>query len=157
AMDFLTANTKSLLDGHRNGDFFSAAGKDVIIIGGGDTGTDCVGTSMRHACRSLVQIEILPQPPLERALDNPWPQWPKVYKLDYGQEEAAAMFGADPRQYLVNTRKFVGDEAGHVKEIHTVQIEWVRENGRMTLREIAGSEQVFPAQLVLLAMGFLGP
>jgi glutamate synthase (NADPH/NADH) small chain len=158
AMEYLTLNTKSLLDSrHRDGNYIPAHGKDVIVIGGGDTGTDCVGTSMRHGCRSLVQFEILPKPPDERAADNPWPQWPKVYKLDYGQEEAAAVFGADPRQYLVNTQKFVGDENGHVKEIHTVRIEWVRENGRMTMKEIAGSEQVFPTQLVLLAMGFLGP
>jgi glutamate synthase (NADPH) small chain len=158
AMDFLTRNTRSLLDsGHANKDYISAKGKDVIVIGGGDTGTDCVGTSMRHGCRSLIQFEILPQPPNERAPDNPWPQWPKVYKLDYGQEEAAAVFGADPRKYLVHTSKFVGDAAGNVKEIHTVRIEWVRENGRMTMKELPGSEQVFPAQLVLLAMGFLGP
>jgi glutamate synthase (NADPH/NADH) small chain len=158
AMEFLHKNTKSLLDSnHRDGNYLSAEGKDVIVIGGGDTGTDCVGTSMRHHCRSLIQLEILPKPPNERAPDNPWPQWPKVYKLDYGQEEAAARFGADPRQYLVNTQRFVGDAHGHVKEIHLIRIEWVRENGRMTVREIAGSEQVFPAQLVLLAMGFLGP
>jgi glutamate synthase (NADPH/NADH) small chain len=158
AMEFLTKNTKSLLDSqHSDGSYLSATDKDVIVIGGGDTGTDCVGTSLRHGCRSLVQLEILPKPPDERAPDNPWPQWPKVYKLDYGQEEAAALFGADPRQYLVNTRKFVGDEHGHVKEIHIVRIDWVRENGRMVMKEVPGSEQVFPTQLVLLAMGFLGP
>jgi glutamate synthase (NADPH/NADH) small chain len=158
AMDFLTANTKSLLDsGHADGKYISARDKDVIVIGGGDTGTDCVATSLRHGCRSLIQFEILPKPPLERAPDNPWPQWPKVYKLDYGQEEAAALFGADPRQYLVNTKKFVGDSGGRVKEIHTVRIEWVRDNGRFVMKEVPGSDQVFPAQLVLLAMGFLGP
>jgi glutamate synthase (NADPH/NADH) small chain len=158
AMEFLHKNTKSLLDSqHADADYLSAQHKDVIVIGGGDTGTDCVGTSMRHGCKSLIQFEILPKPPDERALDNPWPQWPKVYKLDYGQEEAAAVFGADPRQYLVNTKRFVGDADGHVKEIHTVRIEWVRENGRFTLKEVPGSEQVFPTQLVLLAMGFLGP
>lgn len=158
AMDFLHANTKSLLDSqHQDGRYISAKGKDVVVIGGGDTGTDCVGTSIRHGCRSLLQLEILPKPPLERASDNPWPQWPKIYRLDYGQEEAAALFGDDPRQYLVQTTKFVGDERGQVKELHTVRIEWVRDNGRFTLREVAGSEQVFPAQLVLLAMGFLGP
>ncbi len=158
AMEFLTLNTKSLLDSeHADGNYISAKGKDVIVIGGGDTGTDCVGTSMRHGCKSLIQFEILPKPPDERAADNPWPQWPKVYKLDYGQEEAAAIFGADPRQYLVNTKRFVGDEHGHVKEIHTVRIEWVREGSRMVMREVPGSEQVFPTQLVLLAMGFLGP
>jgi glutamate synthase (NADPH/NADH) small chain len=158
AMEFLTANTKSLLDsGHKDGNYISAKGKDVIVIGGGDTGTDCVGTSMRHGCKSLIQFEILPKPPLERAADNPWPQWPKVYRPDYGQEEAAALFGDDPRTYLINTKRFVGDEHGHVKELHTVRIEWVKDNGRFTMKEVPGSEQVLPAQLVLLAMGFLGP
>ena len=158
AMDFLTANTKSLLDSnHLDGNYISAEGKDVIVIGGGDTGTDCVGTALRHRCRSLVQFEILAKPPLERAADNPWPQWPKVYKLDYGQEEAAALFGDDPRTYLINTKKFVGDETGHVKELHTVRIEWARDNGKFQMREVPGSDMVFPAQLVLLAMGFLGP
>src|SRR5262249_47549827 len=126
AMDFLTANTKSLLDGHRNGDYTSATGKDVIIIGGGDTGTDCVGTAMRHGCRSLVQIEILPRPPLERANDNPWPEWPKVYRLDYGQEEAAAKFGDDPRVYLTTARKFIGDDQDRVKAALTVPIQWAQ-------------------------------
>src|SRR6202035_2817489 len=102
--------------------------KDVIVIGGGDTGTDCVGTAMRHGCRSLVQFEILPRPPDARAPDNPWPQWPKVYKLDYGQEEVKALFGADPREYLINTKKSVGDEHGHVKELHTVRVESVKDN-----------------------------
>jgi len=158
AMDFLTANTKSLLDGHRNGDFISATGKDVIIIGGGDTGTDCVGTAMRHGCRSLVQVEILPQPPLERANDNPWPEWPKVYRLDYGQEEAAAKFGDDPRVYLTTAKRFVGDERGHVKEINTVQVQWERnEKGQYVPNEVPGTAKVLPTQLVLLAMGFLGP
>ena len=109
AMDFLTANTKSILDGHKNGSFIDATAKDVVVIGGGDTGTDCVGTSIRHGCKSLVQVEILPKPPLERAKDNPWPEWPKVYKMDYGQEEAAAKFGADPRVYLTTATKFEGD------------------------------------------------
>lgn len=159
AMDFLTANTRSLLDSnHADGKFISAKGKDVIVIGGGDTGTDCVGTSMRHGCKSLVQFEILPKPPDGRAADNPWPQWPKVYKLDYGQEEAAALFGADPRQYLISTERFVGDANGNLKEIHTVRIDWVKDaSGRFTMQKVAGSEKVLPAQLVLLAMGFLGP
>ncbi|HBI42488.1 MAG TPA: glutamate synthase [Planctomycetales bacterium] len=158
AMDFLYRNTKALLDGaHKNGHYLSAKGKDVIVIGGGDTGTDCVGTSMRHGCRSLVQFEVMPKPPDERAPDNPWPQWPKVYKMDYGQEEAAAVFGEDPREYLIQTKKFVGDENGCVKELHTVRVEWVRDNGRLVPREVPGSERVFPVQLVLFAMGFRGP
>jgi glutamate synthase (NADPH/NADH) small chain len=158
AMEFLHANTKSLLDSdHADGRFISAKGKDVVVLGGGDTGTDCVGTALRHGCKSLLQLEIVPMPPLERAPDNPWPQWPKVYRLDYGQEEAAALFGADPRKYAMQTTQFVGDAAGRVKEIHTVQVEWVKDNGRPTPRNLPGTEQVFPAQLVLFALGFSGP
>jgi glutamate synthase (NADPH/NADH) small chain len=159
AMEFLHANTKSLLDSqHANGNYISAKDKGVIVIGGGDTGTDCVGTSMRHGCKSLVQFEILPKPPGERASDNPWPQWPKVYLMDYGQQEAAEVFGDDPRQYCIMTKKFVGDDNNHLKELHTVLIEWVKdENGRFSPKELPGTEKVYPAQLVLLAMGFLGP
>src|SRR5262245_14629261 len=126
AMEFLTANTKSLLDGHKNGNFISAEGKDVIVIGGGDTGTDCVATAMRHSCKSLVQVEILPCPPIDRASDNPWPEWPKIYRLDYGQEEVAAKFGADPRIYLTTATKFESDDRGHVKAIHLVNVQWER-------------------------------
>jgi glutamate synthase (NADPH) small chain len=158
AMDFLTANTKSILDGHRNGSFIDATGKDVLVIGGGDTGTDCVGTAMRHGCNSLVQVEILPKPPLERAKDNPWPEWPKIYKLDYGQEEAAAKFGADPRVYVTTATKFEGDAGGHVKAVHIVELQWERnEKGQFIPRNVHGTEKVLPVQLVLLAMGFLGP
>jgi len=159
AVDFLRANTKSLLDSNlTNGKYISAEGLDVIVIGGGDTGTDCVGTVLRHKCKSVVQLEILPKPPVERAPDNPWPQFPRTYKIDYGQEEAAAIYGEDPRQYCVMTRKLTGDENGWVKEIHTVQVEWVKDGeGRLMPREIPGSEMVRPAQLVLLAMGFTGP
>jgi glutamate synthase (NADPH/NADH) small chain len=158
AMDFLTANTKSLLDQHKNGDFIDATGKDVVVIGGGDTGTDCVGTSMRHGCKSLVQVEILPKPPLDRAKDNPWPEWPKTYKMDYGQEEAAAKFGADPRVYLTTATKFEGDANGQVKAAHTVQVEWTKnDKGQFIPKNVPGTEKVLPAQLVLLAMGFLGP
>ncbi|MEI6085889.1 MAG: glutamate synthase subunit beta, partial [Verrucomicrobiota bacterium] len=156
AMEFLTANTKHVLDEREK--FISAAGKDVIVIGGGDTGTDCVGTSLRHGCKSLIQLEILPKPPLERAGDNPWPQWPKVYKMDYGQEEAAAKFGADPRQYLVTAKRFIDDGAGAVKAIEIVKIEWAKDDkGRFVPKEVAGTNQILPAQLILLAMGFMGP
>jgi len=158
AMDFLTGNTKAVLDVKTNGNFISAKERDVVIIGGGDTGTDCVGTSMRHGCRSLVQVEILPKPPLARAVDNPWPEWPKVYKMDYGQEEAAAKFGDDPRVYLTTATKFEGDEHGHVKAVHTVEVKWDRnEKGQFIPKNVPGTERVIPAQLVLLAMGFLGP
>ena len=121
AMEYLTANTKALLDGGAEHGPIQAGGKDVVVIGGGDTGTDCVGTAHAQGCRSLVQIEILPRPPAERAADNPWPEWPKTYKLDYGQEEAAARFGADPRVYQTTVKEFVGDEAGNVKELVTVE------------------------------------
>ncbi|HML95296.1 MAG TPA: glutamate synthase subunit beta [Thermodesulfobacteriota bacterium] len=159
AMEFLKANTKSLLDsGHRDGNYISARDKDVIVLGGGDTGTDCVATAMRHGCRSLLQFEILPQPPLRRAPDNPWPQWPRVYTLSYGQEEAMAVFGEDPRKYQVLTTKFSGDAEGNVKELHTIRIEWVTsENGRPSFREVPGTEKVWSADLVFLALGFLGP
>jgi len=158
AMEFLHNNTKALLDNQNGPNFISAKHKDVIVIGGGDTGTDCVGTSMRHGCRSLIQVEILPKPPEQRAKDNPWPEWPKVYKMDYGQEEAAAKFGSDPRVYLTTVKKFVGDENGQVKAVHVVRIEWQKDaEGRFSPKEIEGSETVFPAQLVLLAMGFVGP
>lgn len=158
AMDFLTGNTRSLINNHCGDDFISAQGKDVVIIGGGDTGTDCVGTSIRHGCNGLVQLEIMPQPPMTRAANNPWPEWPKVYKMDYGQEEAADVFGDDPRVYTTTATKFEGDENGHVKAVHTVEVEWQRnEKGQFIPQPIAGTEQVRPAQLVLLAMGFLGP
>ncbi|MGE3309651.1 MAG: glutamate synthase subunit beta [Limisphaerales bacterium] len=158
AMEFLTANTKAVMAGHFNGNHISAAGKDVIVIGGGDTGTDCVGTSMRHGCRSLVQVEILPKSPTERAPDNPWPEWPKVYKMDYGQEEAAAKFGADPRVYLTTAKRFISDENGHVSGVHLVNITWKKnEKGQFIPEDVPGSGRDVPAQLVLLAMGFLGP
>jgi glutamate synthase (NADPH/NADH) small chain len=158
ALEFLQGNTQTLLNGRHKHPPISAADKDVIVIGGGDTGTDCVGTAMRHGCRTLAQLEILPRPPLERARDNPWPEWPKVYKLDYGQEEAAAKFGGDPRVYLTTAKEFEGDEHGRVKTVHTVQIDWQRdEKGRYVPKEVPGTDQARPAQLVLLAMGFLGP
>jgi glutamate synthase (NADPH) small chain len=158
AMDFLTANTKKVLDQDGDVNFISAQGKDVVIIGGGDTGTDCVGTSIRHGCNSVIQLEIMPKPPLERADDNPWPEFPKLYKLDYGQEEAMAKFGHDPRRYLTTATKFEGDEKGNLKAVHTVQVKWEKDqSGRFNLKQIEGTEQILPAQLVLLAMGFLGP
>jgi glutamate synthase (NADPH/NADH) small chain len=156
AMEFLTSNTRAVLGGPATP--ISAAGKNVIVIGGGDTGTDCVGTAIRQGARTVTQLEILPRPPEARAADNPWPQWPKVYKMDYGQEEAAALWGADPRRYLVNTRRLTGDADGRVRAIETVDIEWVHTPGsRPEMREIAGTERVLEAELVLLAMGFVGP
>jgi glutamate synthase (NADPH) small chain len=161
AMDFLRDNTKHLLDQrlgiYENGHFLSAEGRDVVVIGGGDTGTDCVATSLRHGCRSLAQFEIVPRPPDERAPDNPWPQWPRVFKQDYGQVEAEARFGSDPRTYQISTKRFVGDERGNVKELHTVKVEMKFQDGRMQFVEIPNTEEIWPAQLVLLAMGFRGP
>jgi len=160
AMEFLHANTKSLLDSNlADGKYISAKDKHVVVIGGGDTGTDCVGTAIRHGAKSVVQLEIMPRPPDQRAADNPWPQWPKVYKLDYGQEEAKALWGADPRQYAVTTKRFCGDEQGRVKELHLATIEWLKApDGRpLGPREEEGTERVLPADLVLLALGFTGP
>ena len=159
AMDFLRANTKSLLDSnHTDGNYLSAAGKDVIVIGGGDTGTDCVGTALRHGCRSLVQFEILSQPPDVRANDNPWPQWPRVYKLDYGQEEAAALFGKDPRTFSIMSKKYLGNGDGSLESILTVDVEWAKsDDGRFGPKELPGTERVWPVQMALLALGFLGP
>jgi len=158
AMDFLTASTKALLDGGPDSTPIHAKDKDVIVIGGGDTGTDCVGTSMRQGCKSLVQLEIMGKPPLDRTADNPWPEWPKVYKMDYGQEEAAAKFGADPRAYQTTVKRFNGDADGAVKELVTVQVDWQKnDKGQFIPVEVPGTEKTHPAQLVLLAMGFLGP
>jgi len=158
AIEYLAGNTKALLNGGPESAVINAKGKHVVVIGGGDTGTDCVGSSIRQGCKSVVQIEILPKPPLERQPDNPWPEWPKVYKMDYGQEEAAAKQGADPRIYLTTVKKFVGDADGRVKELVTVQIKWGKnDKGQFVPVEQPGTEKTIPAELVLLAMGFLGP
>ncbi len=158
AVDFLKANTKSLLDSELNDrKYISAEGKNVVIVGGGDTGTDCVGTSIRHGCKSVAQFEIMGELPETRAENNPWPEWPRIKKVDYGQEEAIEKFGKDPREYFTTITKIDGDELGSVKAVHTVNVEWVKEGGRMIPKPIEGSEQVRPAELVLIAMGFLGP
>jgi glutamate synthase (NADPH/NADH) small chain len=158
AMEYLTASTKSLLNGGADHSPIHARDRHVVVLGGGDTGTDCVGTAMRQGCRSLTQAEILPRPPMDRAEDNPWPEWPKVYKLDYGQEEAAAKFGADPRVYVTTVKKLNGDASGRVQSLTTVQIGWQKNaNGQFMPVEVADSENEIPADLVLLAMGFLGP
>ncbi|MFZ4665407.1 MAG: glutamate synthase subunit beta [Prochlorotrichaceae cyanobacterium] len=158
AMEFLTANTQTVLNGNPSEHYISAAGKNVVIIGGGDTGTDCVGTSLRHGCQGVTQLEIMPKPAETRTSSNPWPEWPKVHRTDYGQEEAIAQLGHDPRTYLTTATRFEGDENGQVQAVHTVQVQWVRdEQGRFNPEPIAGTEQILPAQLVLLAMGFLGP
>jgi len=158
AMDFLTANTKSLLDSNLDdGQYITAKDKRVIVIGGGDTGTDCIGTAMRHGCSSIVNLELLQQPPDQRAADNPWPEWPLILRTDYGHEEAAVAFGHDPRKFSVVTKEFIGDDNGNVIALRVVQIRWTRNDGRWEMSEIEGSETLLETDLVLLAMGFLGP
>ncbi len=159
AMDFLKANTQSLLDSNLgNGQYISAKGKDVVVIGGGDTGTDCVGTSLRHGCNSLMQLEIMAKPPEARPADNPWPEWPRIFRVDYGQQEAAAVFGKDPREFCVLTKKFVGDGRGNLKALLVAEAAWQKDdNGRYGLKEVPGTERVVKADMVLLAMGYVGP
>lgn len=157
AMEYLTESTKKLLNGRPSQVRISAEGKDVIVLGGGDTGTDCVGTALRQGCRSLVQLEILPRPLDSRPDDNPWPQWPRIFRVDYGQEEAQAVFGRDPREFSVMTTKFVGDDQGRVQELRMVEVEWVNEEGRLVPKPKSKTERVLKAQLVFLALGFLGP
>lgn len=158
AMEFLSRNTKSLLDSElQDGQYLSAKDKDVVVIGGGDTGTDCVATAIRQGCRSVTQLEIMPKLPLTRQSNNPWPEWPKVLKTDYGQVEAASLYGKDPRQFETSTKRFVGNAEGHITEIETVRVEWQQVGGRLTPVEVSGSERMIPADLVLLALGFTGP
>jgi NAD(P)H-dependent glutamate synthase small subunit len=158
AMEFLTANTKSLLaSGLEDGNFISARDKNVVVIGGGDTGADCIGTSLRHGCKSLVNFELLGQPPPDRAADNPWPLWPKILRTDYAHEEAIVRDGADPRSYALLSDEFIGNGDGHVRKVSTNRVKWTVKAGQPRMAKIAKSRQVFEADLVLLAMGFLGP
>ncbi|NFN92939.1 glutamate synthase subunit beta [Clostridium botulinum] len=158
AVDFLKANTKSLLDSnHDDNNYISAKDKNVIVIGGGDTGTDCVGTCLRHGCKSLVQLEIMSKPLNERNEDNPWPEWPKILKVDYGQEEFINLYGKDPREYLTTVTGINVDNEGNIISVNTVKVEWIKDNnGRMCPILIKGSEKTYEADLVLLAMGFTG-
>lgn len=158
AMELLRWNTKSLLDGDLDAVRETIEGKHVIVIGGGDTGNDCLGTSVRHHAASVTNFELLPRPPATRARDNPWPQWPRIFRVDYGHTEVAAHYGKDPREYCIMSKEFVGDEDGNVKGIKTVRIEWKRsESGAWQMSEVPGSEELFPADVVLLSMGFVGP
>ena len=151
AMDFLKANTKSLLDSnHENGEFISAKGKKVIVIGGGDTGTDCIGTSLRHECKSLINFEIMAEPPKERAENNPWPIFPRVHKVDYGHEESAELFGKDPRVYSISGKEFLRNGDGTLRGIKTVEVD-------NNFKEVKGTDREWEADLILIAMGFLGP
>ncbi|WP_294410513.1 glutamate synthase subunit beta [uncultured Ruminococcus sp.] len=159
AVDFLKATTKSLLDSElTDGKYISAKGKNVVIIGGGDTGNDCVGTSVRHGCKSVTQLEMMPKLPDERAENNPFPQYPRVCKTDYGQEEAIAVFGHDPRIYCTTVKEFIKDEKGALSAVKTVKLEFVQDeaSGRRVPKEIAGSEEILPCELCLIAAGFLG-
>ncbi len=156
AVDWLKSVTKSLLDSKlSDGAFFNPEDKDVVILGGGDTGNDCTGTAIRLGCKSVTQLEMMPCPPVERTADNPWPEWPKVLKVDYGAEESIYKFGKDPRVYRT-TIKEVHQKDGRVCGIQTVQVEFRMVDGKRTLCEIAGSEQEFPCDLILIAAGFLG-
>lgn len=163
AMEFLTANTRSLLDSQlADGDYISAHGKKVVVIGGGDTGTDCIGTSVRHGASSVVNLELMDQPPLARADGNPWPSWPRVFKVDYGHAEAAHAYGADPRRYHVLVKRFIVDEETRaLTGIEVVEVEWAPPKSPGgppgPFEEVAGSEEIIPCDLALLATGFLGP
>ncbi|MBP1999824.1 glutamate synthase (NADPH/NADH) small chain [Paenibacillus shirakamiensis] len=160
AMPFLNGTIKSYLNSNlQDGDYISAAGKDVIVIGGGDTGSDCVATSLRHGCTSITQFGTHAKAPLERdPIQNPWPQFPNVYTLDYAQQEAKAIQGQDPREFSIMTTKFVGDAEGNLTELHTIQIQRILdETGRKIYQPIPGTERAFPAQLALIAIGFDGP
>ena len=170
AMDFLTGHTRALLDADLPNDAgeggaapavaapIHAAGRNVIVIGGGDTGADCIATAVRHGCASLVNFELLDRPPDDRAHDNPWPEWPRIFRVEYAHAEAAARFGADPRVFAVLSKRFVDDGTGGVAGIETVRVAWQRDAaGRFTMEEVPGTEEIFEAELVLLAMGFLGP
>ena len=159
AVDFLKANTKSLLDsGFEDKKYVDTKDKHVVIIGGGDTGNDCVGTSIRHGARSVTQIEMMPKAPDKRAANNPWPEWPKICKTDYGQEEAIAVYGQDPRIYESTVKEFIKDKNGNLKAVKIVKLAWEKDaaTGRMNMKEVAGSEQELPADIVLIAAGFLG-
>ena len=180
AMEYLTANTKALLNGSPGEDYIDAKGKNVIVIGGGDTGADCIGTALRQGCRGLLNFELLDQPPADRAEDNPWPVWPKILRTDYAHEEAITRDGADPRSYAMLTERFepgkrsdaeqgkrsdaepdaepnAAPANGRVGNLTAGRIRWSFDSGRPEIQKIAGSEQTFDADLVLLAMGFLGP
>ena len=159
AVDYLKANTKSLLDSNlEDGNYISAKDKHVIVIGGGDTGNDCVGTAVREGAVSVTQLEMMPKAPDTRTPDNPWPEWPKICKTDYGQQEAIAVYGHDPRIYETTVKEFIKDKDGNVKAAKCVKLDWKKnpETGRMTMTEIEGSEYIVDCDVVLIAAGFLG-
>ena len=158
-MDFLKATTKSLLNsGLEDGNYISAKDKNVLVIGGGDTGNDCVGTAVRHGCASVIQLEMMPKLPDKRAENNTWPEWPRVCKTDYGQEEAAAVFGKDPRVYETTVKEFIKDESGKICRAVLISLTSQKdpETGRTSMVPVEGSEREVAADLVLIAAGFLG-
>ncbi|MDO5146584.1 MAG: glutamate synthase subunit beta [Eubacteriales bacterium] len=159
AVDYLTAATKSLLNSNfSDGKYIDAKDKNVMVIGGGDTGNDCVGTSIRLGCKSMLQLEMMPKLPDERQENNPWPEWPKVCKTDYGQEESIAVFGKDPRVYQTTVKEFIANENGEVCKAKLVKLEskFDKKAGRNVMAEVTGSEYEVPVDLVLIAAGFLG-
>ena len=161
AVDFLKSTTKALWANDmqlKDGTYISAKGKKVMVIGGGDTGNDCVGTSIRHGAKSVVQLEMMPKAPDQRAASNPWPEWPRVCKTDYGQQEAIAVFGADPRVYTTTVKEFIKDKKGKLCKAVLVKLESKKDEktGRMRMEEIPGSEYTVAVDLVLIAAGFLG-
>lgn len=161
AVDFLKSTTKALWANDmklKSGSYISAKGKNVIVIGGGDTGNDCVGTSIRHGAKSVVQLEMMPKAPDERTEMNPWPEWPRVCKTDYGQQEAIAVFGSDPRVYTTTVKEFIKDKKGKLCKAVLVKLESKKDEatGRMMMAEIPGSEYTVDVDLVLIAAGFLG-
>ncbi len=159
AVDYLTSVTKSLLDSDfKDGKAVTAKDKHVLVIGGGDTGNDCVGTAIRQGAKSVTQLEMMPKPSEERTAANPWPQWPKVLKTDYGQEEAIAVFGSDPRVYQTTVKEFQKDKSGNVRKAVIVKLEPKKDKktGRIMMTPVDGTEETIDAQLVLIAAGFLG-
>ena len=158
AVDFLKNVTKSVLGNLTEKEIISAKDKNVVVIGGGDTGNDCVGSCIRQGCASIVQLEMMPKLPDTRSENNPWPEYPRVCKTDYGQQEAIAVFGNDPRIYETTVKEFIANEKGELTAVKTVKLEFIKnkENGRSVPKEIEGSEQTIPCELCLIAAGFVG-
>ena len=159
AMDYLTKHTKSLLNSSlEDGNYINAKDKKVVVIGGGDTGTDCIATAIRQGCSSLINMEIMPQPPVDRAENNPWPLWPIIHRVDYGHEESKERFGKDPREFSLLTKEFIVDQDNNLTGLKTINLKWEESsNGKQTMVEERGTEKIWEADLVLLAMGFVGP
>jgi len=158
AMDFLRNNTKTVLSSNPVDEYINVEGKKVIVIGGGDTGNDCIGTALRQNCASVINLELMPQPPTTRGEGNPWPLWPMVFRVDYAHEEARSRDGKDPRHFAILTNKFLGDKNGNLTGLDTVEITWQKgENGRCTFETIPGTEKIYECDVVFLALGYLSP